>query len=849
MRLFNKMGQSTLEYATITIVGAMVIIIAGPMVIRSVNAMFKTMGDAQQQSINDPLYDSTPTPYLPPKECEWGTPQIAACDENICNGVPMNCGEGRHIQITRAKNHDPSCIVCECVTTDKCCSNRPGSCGDCDPEDERMYYDSCTYWEGNKAYAVEGDSECKKDTGCIYDCIGKEPMPEGYVFCEGDDLELPERMDISLVENCSDGNNTQDEYCEYTCARGYHMVFSDTEGLQPLECIIDPPCPPNIESPFKWLTTELVTDEDITYDVETNPVPIWAYFKHHRNNDQRRWNPDLLPRWAWPTKDMPSYAHSILKVRTDNGLRHSYHRLNAYGENTSVLQGKAEHNAFFINHAAEWRGPHYYYWDSTYPWQHPLETQSRGLFNREEIRQNFLYENEIRPEPGRYVLENIKIEKKENDTSSNDEERNELCDPGYSTCESDCDTSCTQLVDTCKQDYCNSEEQRCLDNAEKAWNECEEECEDDCEDMSTKKREKECISACQETNCISEETYSETCTDEKETCKTTCETNNLGCEDSCELACPSCEFEQLKDPVSVTWRGTKSNYLPQDTAISVSQRIQIVKDTDEVLIVQIFHPDVDNSFLIEKEHTPDASDDNPEPKTYYSSRRVAFDIRDKDKNEIVFRFGIKPVINETCETDPEPEASCPTKDIRFRSDRRITSENFNFLKKTADGADIGRFLHIVFTKVEEECAPVVQSFWRHCDIGGKWKWRQLNCPEGYVQVLPGPGVETTQEFIDANGLTNWTARDARSYDDDPNNPNDGPNKWHDYADLCPAGTSSNYHGHSKFKGCFEKNNMSSTGWRKDDEYCWAMCALPEHTETFKINGRNYKKYTGPAIDN
>ncbi len=253
---FNKKAQSTLEYATIAIVATMVIVIAGPMVIRSVNAMFKTMGDAQQESINDPLYDSTPPPDLPEKTCEWGTPQIAACDENICNGAPMNCGPGKHIQITRAKNHDPSCIICECVTTNKCCSSRPGSCDDCVAEDERMYHDSCTYWESNIAYTHEKNESCKKDTGCIYDCIGKEPMPEGYLFCNkvngnspvDDDLHLPERIDVRLVENCSDSNTYLNEYCEYTCADGYEMVFSNEEGKQPLECVIPNCAKPDYEN-------------------------------------------------------------------------------------------------------------------------------------------------------------------------------------------------------------------------------------------------------------------------------------------------------------------------------------------------------------------------------------------------------------------------------------------------------------------------------------------------------------------------------------------------------------------------------------------------------------------------
>ncbi len=237
----NKKAQSTLEYATVVIVSTMVIVIAGPMVIRSVNAMFKTMGDSQQESVNDPISYAEPDLDLPEKTCDWGAPHFAPCDANICNGVEKNCAPGEHYQIQKDIGGDPSCIKClGCEKTDYCCSERPGGCETCDTEGDRQYFTSCVGWENNIQITKEEESFCREDASCTFDCVGKNDLGPEYLFCIDDDLNVPERlMDIKLREACSNYNTQNDDWCEYTCAPGYQMVTSTKEGEQNLECIRD----------------------------------------------------------------------------------------------------------------------------------------------------------------------------------------------------------------------------------------------------------------------------------------------------------------------------------------------------------------------------------------------------------------------------------------------------------------------------------------------------------------------------------------------------------------------------------------------------------------------------------
>ncbi len=281
----NKVGQSTLEYATLIIVSGLVLIIISPTVIRSVNAMFKVYGDNVQESVNDPLFTNEPM-IQPEVGCDMGPWKWndLSCKDTVCNEKNVFCPPGTAFKIREDKNGDSSCTECDerCVDTNNeiCFEEVSDECGGTvfdvggkpaiDEANARCEYGqrhTSFYnlgWIFNKktneyiygkVLNVE-ESKCTDDATCVFACIGLENPETGQgsaidstreIFCltnnasgsnVNDNVKVPARMDITLVEDCSLGNINKSDWCQKTCATGYELKKSTKQGGQPFECII-----------------------------------------------------------------------------------------------------------------------------------------------------------------------------------------------------------------------------------------------------------------------------------------------------------------------------------------------------------------------------------------------------------------------------------------------------------------------------------------------------------------------------------------------------------------------------------------------------------------------------------
>ncbi len=287
--IFKKMGQASIEYATVIIVTTLAIVIVGPTVIRGVNAMFKVYGDNVQDSIDDPLFIADPPIDVDPVTCNmgpWKWPS-SDCSETLCNGKHVFCPPGEYFKIREDKNGNPDCDECDetCVSTNDeiCFETEASECGgplfdeegfpiidpnntDCDyGQRQTAFYNlGWTFNAGTNEYTHgrkinEEKSECIEDGSCIFTCIGLNAVDsDREMFClidnknsnVDDNVNVPERMDVSLVDQCSYGNINKNDWCEKTCAPGYQLIVSETEGGQALECDM-PQCP---DDPTKWIS-------------------------------------------------------------------------------------------------------------------------------------------------------------------------------------------------------------------------------------------------------------------------------------------------------------------------------------------------------------------------------------------------------------------------------------------------------------------------------------------------------------------------------------------------------------------------------------------------------------------
>lgn len=233
----SRKGQSTIELAMIVILVVFGIIVAGPYVLRSVNAHFKMWDDAVQDSQDDRLIKDKKTHVHinpPPCTCGWssGDCGVQGCQKNeraytkSCD--PVGCDPGSY----KCTKEDSCCT--DPARTNRCWRSPadapdggtvfpPGyhACGSADiytNVKDRVYQYVCGT-QGNtqicrqdiSPVSVDGDRNCTP--ACRIDQI-----PAGGAPCPGYGTTLVDDMDMTMVgpaSKCStvDPGSKCEMYC------------------------------------------------------------------------------------------------------------------------------------------------------------------------------------------------------------------------------------------------------------------------------------------------------------------------------------------------------------------------------------------------------------------------------------------------------------------------------------------------------------------------------------------------------------------------------------------------------------------------------------------------------------
>lgn len=220
--IFNRHGQSIVEYSLLIVLVLGSVIVMGPYVIRSWNANVKGWEDSYKDSYQDPLIK----PFQNLKSecrCEFVKP----CVDDYCCGY----GDCRSTEASEVYRCDP--IGCEprrpsrCEAAKECCSvpipaEIPASCGTLGCEfDEVPARFAC----GTDDYHNPQQVICQPNPRCLNQCI-KPPLAGDPFYepalCLQDDSGLEKNLLITFVKKgeCSAPVGSFPK-CQWECAPGF----------------------------------------------------------------------------------------------------------------------------------------------------------------------------------------------------------------------------------------------------------------------------------------------------------------------------------------------------------------------------------------------------------------------------------------------------------------------------------------------------------------------------------------------------------------------------------------------------------------------------------------------------
>ena len=233
--LRNKSGQNIIEYAliiTLVITGVLVI---GPTVIRSWNAVVKGFDDDVQDSYNDPLNQSNITDNISGCTCNY----IEPCDTPPCCGVG-GCADDMASEIYYCNPQGCDAGPPNCTPDPACCRApvptgvAPDDCGTggCGP-DEVPGEQICNGGASTRP-------ACVPDLRCSNFCMnGSSGLPVNFDSFEADDdfyfgrcPRDDEDLSVSTVYStvpfgqCSNPDGSRPK-CELQCARGMVPTFGN----------------------------------------------------------------------------------------------------------------------------------------------------------------------------------------------------------------------------------------------------------------------------------------------------------------------------------------------------------------------------------------------------------------------------------------------------------------------------------------------------------------------------------------------------------------------------------------------------------------------------------------------
>jgi hypothetical protein len=298
MRLLK--GQSIIEYVMIIILVMTGIIVAGPYLLRSVNAHFKLWDDTVQDSFDDRIVEARPDQIridIPPDCKSCPSSWTGSCGTAQKNG-PGQCDETEAVWQTHCPiGCDPTPIYsCHADETRCGCTNpMMGNCWRTALDSERLaatvpssvqsqgFRNSCAL--GDRVFSFScgenrGMQVCKTDNTTTDGNRACQPMcnvqlvGENAQLCPGAGTNLSDDINATLVEN-RDACNSQNPgtICEAYCKEGFELSEDKTLCGPPL-----PACPAPVNNVDPMSIPGL--KENVGYLVNGSP----AYIKFHGDN-------------------------------------------------------------------------------------------------------------------------------------------------------------------------------------------------------------------------------------------------------------------------------------------------------------------------------------------------------------------------------------------------------------------------------------------------------------------------------------------------------------------------------------------------------------------------------------
>jgi len=238
--LSTRKGQSIIEYATMAALITVGVLVMGPYVVRSINALFKSIEEDVNDSLNEDIHQASPGYSLP--ECTCGELIDQECGGWTCNDYQMyrkrTCNPtGCEILFLQARN--VKIQMDDCEYRDNCCDEwkekecganmSPYIDGGC-PDGEMGYYHECGETRITE-YACQ--SQCQGEVGCAppvqtspfyvghWDCFyychadgdpstpvdATNPLnpapPSRTNWCPNATTGLPGKRPVNYVDSCS----------------------------------------------------------------------------------------------------------------------------------------------------------------------------------------------------------------------------------------------------------------------------------------------------------------------------------------------------------------------------------------------------------------------------------------------------------------------------------------------------------------------------------------------------------------------------------------------------------------------------------------------------------------------